>query len=79
MMILSKDLNIRFNTWKYQGEQYGPKFSKNKVNVKMLDSDSSVLIIYTKNENFIAKVIQNDKIENYDKIEFGNYHIYEFI
>ena len=79
MMILSKDLNIRFNTWKYQGEQYGPKFSKNKVNVKMLDSNSSVLIIYTKNENFIAKVIRNEKIENYDKIEFGNYHIYEFI
>jgi len=79
VMIISKDLNISINKLNYQGEQNGPKISKNKINIKMLDSNTSILIIYTKNESFIAKVIKNNEIQNYNSIEYGKYHIYEII
>ena len=78
MSLLSKDLNITINNLKYQGEQIGPKISQNLINIKIMESKYSTLLIYLKNINLVVKLINdNNIIEEKDKIEIGKYHIYE--
>ena len=78
MLILSQDLNININHLAYKGEQKGPKFSKELINIKLLDSNSSVLIIYLKDKDCVAKIIKDNEIfESKNMLEFCNYHVYE--
>ncbi len=78
MKIISQDLNITINSLEYQGEKMGPQFSKNSINIKILDSDYCALIIYLKNEDCVAKVIKDNKIiESKNMIELCKYHVYE--
>ena len=78
--VLSKDLNITINNLKYHGEQIGPKISKNLINIKIIDSKDSTLLIYLKDVNLVTKIINNNNnniIEEKENIEIGKYHIYE--
>ena len=76
--VLSKDLNIKINNLKYQGEQMGPKFSKSLINIKMIDSKDSILLGYLKNEILVTKIIKNNTIiDEKVKIEPEKFHIYE--
>ena len=79
MSIISKDLNKAINNMKYKGKQMiGPNIPQNIVYVRMLDFDSTALIIYSKDESFVVKVIKNSNIiESKNIIELGKYHAYE--
>ena len=78
ILIISQDLNININYLENKGEQRGPIFLKNMINIKMLDSNSTVLIIYLKDNKCVAKIIKDNKIlESKNMIELCNYHVYE--
>ena len=79
MNIISQDLKKAINDLKYKGEKMiGPNILENMILIKMLDFDSSALIIYSKNNNYVIKVIKNNKIiEARNMIELGKYLVYE--